>query len=70
MATGLCLVAAIAASKLDAHWALRALLWVGALVGLGLAAWRKPIPESRDLTARAAQPGLYEGSSYGGGDTG
>ncbi len=63
--TGLCLVAAVLATKLDAHWALRTLLWLGSAAGLCFAVWREVLPETRDLSARAAQPGLMEGSSYG-----
>lgn len=66
-ATGLCLVAAILAARVDAHWAWQALFWLLALGGLAAASWRDPLPETRDTAARAAQPGLIEGASYHGG---
>ncbi|MEO3417387.1 hypothetical protein AAFO92_22240 [Roseovarius sp. CAU 1744] len=52
---------------MDLHWVWRALLWGCGLAGLVWATWDKVLPEIRDETARAAQPGLYEGSHHNGG---
>ena len=67
LVTALLLLAAVLIIKLDWHWSLRAVLWISALAGLVWATWNKTLPETRDDTARAAQPGLYEGSQYGSG---
>ena len=65
--TVLCMVCALASSKLDWHWAAQEGLWLGVLAVFIWAVWDKDMPETRDQTARAAQPGLYEGSRYDGG---
>lgn len=71
MLTALCLICALLSAKLDWHWSAQAALWVSGLAGLAWATWDKAMPGLRDETARAAQPGLYEGSHYdgGGGDS-
>ncbi len=71
-ATALCLICALLSSKMDWHWSVVAGLWGLGLAGLIWASWDKVMPQTRDETARAAQPGLYEGSQYdgsGGGDS-
>ncbi len=67
IATALCLICALLSSKMDWHWSVIAVLWGLGLAGLIWASWNKVMPQTRDETARAAQPGLYEGSQYGGG---
>ena len=67
-ATVSCLIGALLSiPKMDWHWSVQALLWVSGLAGLIWATWDKALPDTRDETARAAQPGLYEGSQYDGG---
>ena len=69
-ATALCLICALLSARLDWHWSAQALLWVLGLAGLAWATWDKAMPPTRDETARAAQPGLYEGSQFDGGGGG
>ncbi|WP_299848923.1 hypothetical protein [uncultured Roseovarius sp.] len=68
--TALCLICALLSAKLDWDWSVQAAFWVSGLAGLIWATWDKAMPATRDETARAAQPGLYEGSHYGGGGGG
>ena len=67
VATAFCLIFAVLSAKLEWHWTARAGLWILGLAGLVWATWDKAMPAARDETARAAQPGLYEGSQYNGG---
>ncbi len=69
-ATALCLICALVSSMMDWHWSAQAALWVLGLAGLAWATWDKALPPMRDETAKAGQPGLYEGGQFGGGSGG
>ena len=65
-AIGLCLIFAVAGTKMGWPWYGLAALWIAALGGIVWATWAKPMPDWRDPSQKGAGPGLYEGSQYGG----